>query len=309
MNSRSPKSAMHKLMLAVLLLITALTIQIIAHPHVNARSTTPSPAALAQKGQPNDPNSPNSPNSPIGTLIADIFKPRPTRTPTLTRTPTNTATATLTRTPLTTNTATPSPTASGTNPAPGTSTPTTTPTPPGNASSTPASSTPTPTGTITRTAATATQTRTPTPTTTGNPPTLKIYLPVTVKNAPCDFGVPDCFEENNSFDTAYGPILIPGLIPGTADQLSDPFDLFTATLTSGTGYTLTLDVGMQDFDLYIYTSQPNYSVVASSATSGLGINERLVFTPATTTQYYILVYAYRSNGAGPYVLNIQQSAP
>ena len=303
MNSRSPKSAMHKLMLAVLLLITALTIQIIAHPHVNARSTTPSPAALAQKGQPNDPN------SPIETLIADIFKPRPTRTPTLTRTPTNTATATLTRTPLTTHTATPSPTASGTNPAPGTSTPTTTPTPPGNASSTPASSTPTPTGTITRIPATATQTRTPTPTTTGNPPTLKIYLPVTVKNAPCDFGVPDCFEENNSFDTAYGPILIPGLIPGTADQLSDPFDLFTATLTSGTGYTLTLDVGMQDFDLYIYTSQPNYSVVASSATSGLGINERLVFTPATTTQYYILVYAYRSNGAGPYVLNIQQSAP
>ena len=200
MNKSSSKTATQKLMLAVLSLIVVLTIPFIAQAQVNEHSATQSLDAAE------DEVAPNEPDTPIETWIAGLIKPKRTATLTATRTATRTATATAiatkTLTATATNSAPPTPTPTSTepatNPATGTATPTQiatdTSTPTDQVNSTP-TATPTSTGPV--------ESGTPTPSSTSSVPGQRIYLPITVKNDPCDFGFPDCFEINNAFDTAW----------------------------------------------------------------------------------------------------------
>src|SRR5689334_5993670 len=104
MNSRSTKTTARKLTIAVLLLITALSTQIVAQSQVSANSATSSHDLddAGTPGTPGTPDVPNAdgnvdgevaaegvnkdPNNPIETALADLLKPRPTRTRAPTRT-------------------------------------------------------------------------------------------------------------------------------------------------------------------------------------------------------------------------------
>ena len=316
-----------KITVAIVLLISALSAQIVAQSQVSANSATqthdwdetnpPNDGAEGDEVAAEQPEA--APQGPIETALADLLKPPPTRTraPTRTRTPTRTPTATrtprLSPTPIETNPPPMKSTATSTSTATATKTSTTTPQPTGTSTATATPTSPA------ETPASTPQSPTPTGTPSGTPPTPALtvspvvsgevpvqvnYLPVAINNYPCDLAFPDCFEPNNTFDEAVGPFVAPVVLVGTSSQAEDPFDFFAATFEAGVTYSLSLDVGSQDLDLYIYGQGRDGDIRASSATSGLGVGEQLTFTPSTTGPYYVLVYTYRSNGPDAYQLSI-----
>jgi subtilisin-like proprotein convertase family protein len=224
----------------------------------------------------------------------------PTSTPTPTATPTATSTPTATPTSTTGPSNTPTPTA--------TSTPTTGPT-----------NTPTPTPTATRTPTrTPTATRTGTATATPTPSPRLAYLPLILRESPpcSEFGK-DCLEPN---DTAATGKALPGLnraVFGTVVSTTgtiDERDYFTFTLQGNMRYTITLSGGLTptasftpsgDLDLYLgRVTTTTYS--AQSDAYGQDA-ELIIFTPAVTEQYYVLVYAYAAPVVVPYRLEVRDT--
>ena len=88
-----------------------------------------------------------------------------------------------------------------------------------------------------------------------------------MKDYPCEAALPDCFEDNNGFARAYGPLRIGQAYAATEEISIDRYDYYSVTLTSGTRYTLTLTFPRYDVDLYIYGNAPAYAVLAQSATT------------------------------------------
>jgi hypothetical protein len=125
-----------------------------------------------------------------------------------------------------------------------------------------------------------------------------------MKEYPCEVALPDCYEDNNGFAKAYGPLNIGQAYTATEEIEVDRYDFYTVTLTSGTRYTFTLTFPRHDVDLYVQGNGPAYAILAKSATAQDGGTEQAVFTPTITAQYYILVYTYEATGLVNYQLQI-----
>ena len=240
------------------------------------------PVTHAQSQQ---PESPDSPNSPIETTIAAFFtaaadKRSPTPTATDTRVPTRTRAPTSTKpVPPTATKIIPTLLASPTPSSTPTSKPLHTPTP----------------------------TETPLATATKLPlPGIQAYLPILLANSPCNLGLPDCFEDNNSFAKAYGPLNIGQAYVATEELQQDRYDFYTVTLTSGTRYKFNLSFERYDLDLYVQGNGPAYAVLASSAVEQNGGVEQTEFTPTITADYYVLVYTYDAQDVAVYQLQVSK---
>lgn len=130
-----------------------------------------------------------------------------------------------------------------------------------------------------------------------------------MKDHPCELSLPDCFEDNNGFAKAYGPLKIGQAYFATEEIALDRYDYYTVSLTSGTRYTFTLTFPRFDVDLYLQGNEPAYAILARSATTQNGGSEQFVFTPTITAGYYVLVYTYAATGLVNYQLQVTTSDP
>ena len=275
-------------------------------------ASAPAQVAQAQSQQP------NGPDGPIETLVAFLTLAAPSPTPTRTSKPTATPPAMVTHTPTTrptataTSTHTPTPKLTATALSTATFTPVATSNPtatkPVPPSSTPIATTPTPEFTRTPTP-TLTPQYTPTEEPVATRPTQqpnssRTYLPLALKDYPCELALPDCFEDNNGFAKAYGSLRIGQTYTATEEIVLDRYDYYTVTLTSGTRYTVTLNFPRFDVDLYLQGNAPAYAILARSATTQNGGSEQFIFTPTITADYYVLVYTYAATGLVNYQLQV-----
>ncbi|NJM42551.1 MAG: hypothetical protein HC853_18325 [Anaerolineae bacterium] len=126
-----------------------------------------------------------------------------------------------------------------------------------------------------------------------------------LKDYPCEFSLPDCFEDNNGFEKAYGALVIGQTYSATEEIDLDRYDYYTVTLTGGTRYTFTVTFPHYDVDLYVQGNGPAYAIVAKSATAQDGGIEQTSFIPTITAQYYVLVYTYDAAGLVRYELKAE----
>lgn len=125
-----------------------------------------------------------------------------------------------------------------------------------------------------------------------------------LKDYPCEYALPDCFEDNNGFEKAYGSLVVGQSYLATEEIVLDRYDYYTVTLTGGTRYTFTVTFPRYDIDLYVHGNGPAYAILATSATAQDGGTEQTSFTPAITAQYYVLVYTYAAEGLVRYELRV-----
>jgi len=75
------------------------------------------------------------------------------------------------------------------------------------------------------------------------------------------------------------------------------YDMIQLGLRGGVDYLLTITVpGNADFDVVILDRFGN--IVAGSSAGGIGVTERVYFTPLFGDTYYAMVYSY--GGSGPW---------
>ena len=135
---------------------------------------------------------------------------------------------------------------------------------------------------------------------------MRAYLPLLLRDYPCELSLPDCFEDNNGYAKAYGPLNLGQPYSATEDLLLDRYDFYTVTLTGGIPYTFTLSFSRYDLDLYVHGNGPAYAVLASSAVAQDGGVEEAMFTPTITADYYILVYTYAADDIARYQLQVNK---
>ena len=157
------------------------------------------------------------------------------------------------------------------------------------------------TGTDTITVTYTTSTR-PTPTTTATPSSTPVVIPSPTQSAtptpvpttsPSPTPVSTCtddYEPNDSFDTAYGPLVSQSSYSAKICTLFDN-DYFKINVASPGIISLILNIPPdKDYDLYLYDSQ---SMVAFSI-QGIGVPESITYFANTPGTYYILVFGYGS---------------
>jgi hypothetical protein len=134
---------------------------------------------------------------------------------------------------------------------------------------------------------------------------LRAYFPLMMRDYPCEASLPDCFEDNNGFAKAYGPLEIGRMYLATEEITLDRYDYYTVTLTGGTRYTFTVTFAQDDLDLYVHGNAPAYTVLAQSAIAQNGGTEQASFVPSITADYYILVYTFEASGLVNYGLRVE----
>lgn len=99
----------------------------------------------------------------------------------------------------------------------------------------------------------------------------------------------DSYEPNDSFNTAYGPLISGSSYSGKICSPSD-VDYFKITVDNPVTISLTLNVpSNKDYDLDLYNS--SQSLIANS-TAAAGITETITYSASTTGTYYIQVIGY-----------------
>lgn len=82
------------------------------------------------------------------------------------------------------------------------------------------------------------------------------------------------------------------------------YDLIQLGLRGGVSYLLTVTVPWNaDFDVMILDGDGN--IVARTSAGGIGVTERLYFTPLFGGTYYAVVYSY--TGSGSWTLTLSRS--
>ena len=116
-------------------------------------------------------------------------------------------------------------------------------------------------------------------------PYVSIYLPLILKNYPCD-----PYEPNNA---------PPGWGPLVSDQnyqarlcWGDSDDWYHFTVTSLDNIVINLEVpATVDYHMWLYHESDIFNPVVGSATTGKGVDEHIDYTPKSKGTYYVRIYS------------------